>query len=227
LERWLLLAGMVVSWMWVILEIVHATRSLAEWQETIRVGLRSIYLAVTMALSQVMLIRLVIAWEEPEQPNDQKDLGLALEHTFARWRSLVALSVLDLLWPLLLNADGSPTGVSRWLLLEAMFLFVAVPVAVARVPGSSLTQGAAAMQMLWRALLPLIGITITAVVVLSLVRYASGLIMGLMRLDDWRTVVLIPVHALVLATVRNWVFLATVLTLLRHGFKPSTSGRTD
>ena len=83
------------------------------------------------------------------------------------------------------------------------------------------------MQMLWRALLPLIGITITAVVVLSLVRYASGLIMGLMRLDDWRTVVLIPVHALVLATVRNWVFLATVLTLLRHGFKPSTSGRTD
>ncbi len=226
LERWLLLAGMVVSWMWVILEIVHATRGLAEWQETIRVGLRSIYLAVTMALSQVMLIRLVIAWEEPEQPNDQKDLGLALEHTFARWRSLVALSVLDLLWPLLLNADGSPTGVSRWLLLEAMFLFVAVPVAVARVPGSSLTQGAAAMQMLWRALLPLIGITITAVVVLSLVRYASGLIMGLMRLDDWRTVVLIPVHALVLATVRNWVFLATVLTLLRHGFKPSTSGRT-
>lgn len=224
-ERWLLLAGMVLSWGWLILEICHVTRSMPEWLEALRFGLRVMFMALAMAFSQVMLIRLVIAWEEPEHPDDQRDLGLAAEHTFARWRSLVALAVLDLLWLMLLPADGAPVGAARWLLLEAMFLFAAVPLAVARVPGTILDQGAHAMRMLMRALLPLIGMTISAVVVLGLVRYASALIMGLTGQDNWRTLVLLPVHALVLATVRNWVFLATVLTLLRHGLKPSSPGR--
>jgi hypothetical protein len=81
------------------------------------------------------------------------------------------------------------------------------------------------MHLILRAALPLIGMTITTVVTLSLVRYASALIMGLTEQGHCLALVLLPVHALVLATVRNWVFLAIVLTLLRHGFKSSSSGR--
>lgn len=222
-ERWLLLAGMAVSWIWVAVEVGHVTRAMPEWLEAVRLGLRAIFSALTMAFSQVLIIRLILAWEEPEHPDDQKDLGLAVEHTFARWRSLVALAVLDLLWLLLLPADGAPVGLSRWLLLEAMILFGAVPLAVARVPGTPLAQGAAAMQILLRGALPLVGMMLTGVVVLGLVRYASALIMDMTGPDNWRTLLLLPVHALVLATVRNWVFLASVLTLLRHGLKARTT----
>jgi hypothetical protein len=226
-ERWLLTAGMVLSWGWVLLEIAHVTRPVPEWLETLRLALRAIFGAVTMALSQVMLIRLVIAWEEPEHPDDQKDIGLAAEHTFARWRSLVGLAGLDLLWLLLFQAQAVPGGLSRWLLLEALLLFLALPLAVARVPGSMIDQGAQALLILWRALLPLIGMMLTTIFVLTLTRYASALLLGMSGPKTWLTLVTLPLHALVLATVRNWVFLACVFTLLRHGFKPSTSGRAD
>jgi hypothetical protein len=220
-ERWLLTAGMVLSWGWILLEIAHVTRPVPEWLETLRLALRAVFSAVTMALSQVMLIRLVIAWEEPEHPDDQKDIGLAAEHTFARWRSLVGLAALDLLWLMLLQAQESPGGLSRGLLIEAMLLFLAMPLAVARVPGPMLDQGAKAMRILGRAFLPLLGMTVTVVLLLMLTRYASALIQGMTGPGTWLTLVLLPLHALVLATVRNWVFLACVFTLLRHGFKPS------
>lgn len=222
-ERWLLLAGMVLSWVWLGLEGCHVwVASLPEWLEALRDGLRLLFMALTMAICQVLLIRLVIAWVEPEHPDDRRDLGLAAEHTFARWRSLVALAVLDLLW-LLLPAVGAPSGMARWLLLEALFVFAAVPVAVARVPGTVLVQGAFALQMLWRALPALVALALTAVAVLCVVLYASSVLMGLTVPGLWSGL-LLPVHALVLATVRNWVFLAAVITLLRHGLKPSALG---
>jgi hypothetical protein len=226
-ERWLLMAGMALSWGWVLLEIAHVTRPVPEWLETLRLALRAIFSAVTMAFSQVMLMRLIIAWEEPEHPDDQKDIGLAAEHTFARWRSLVGLAGMDLLWLLLFESLADSGGLSHWLLLEALLLFLALPLAVARVPGSILNQGAQALLILWRALLPLIGMMITMSLVLMLTRYASALILEMTGSRTWWTLITLPLHALVLATVRNWVFLACVFTLLRHGFKPSTSGRDD
>jgi hypothetical protein len=68
--------------------------------------------------------------------------------------------------------------------------------------------------------------TVTVVLLLMLTRYASALIQGITGPGSWLTLVLLPLHALVLATVRNWVFLACVFTLLRHGFKPSTQDVT-
>jgi hypothetical protein len=178
-----------------------------------------------MAFSQIMLLQFILARETPKRSKGQQDFGLALEHTFARWRSLGVLAVLDLLLLTLLPANAAPEGAARWLLVWAAFLFAAVPLAVAHNPGSLRAQGAFAMHLILRAALPLIGMTITTVVTLSLVRYASALIMGLTEQGHCLALVLLPVHALVLATVRNWVFLAIVLTLLRHGFKSSSSGR--
>lgn len=221
-ERWLLTAGMVLSWGWLFLEIAHVLRPVAEWLETLRLALRTVFSSVTMALTQVLLLRIVIAWERPEYPDDQKDIGLAVEHTFKRWRSLVGLAALDLLWLMLIQAQQAHGGLFLGILLESMFFFLAMPLTVARVPGSLLHQGAQAMPILWRALLPLLGMTVTVVLLLMLTRYASALIQGMTGPGTWLTLVLLPLHALVLATVRNWVFLACVFTLLRHGFKPST-----
>jgi len=225
-ERWLLTVGMVLCWGWVLLEMAHASRSIPEWLETLRLALRAVFSSVTMALTQVMLIRIVIAWEEPEHTDDQKDIGLAAEHTFARWRSLMGLAALDLLWLMLIQTQESHGGLSRWLLIESMLLFLAMPAAVACVSGSMLDQGATAMRTLGRAFLPLLGMTVTVVLLLMLTRYASALIQGITGPGSWLTLVLLPLHALVLATVRNWVFLACVFTLLRHGFKPSTQDVT-
>lgn len=224
-ERWLPAAGMVLSWAWVFLEIAHVSRPVPEWLETLRLAMRTVFCSLTMALTQVMLIRIVIAWEKPEHRDDPKDIGLALEHTFVRWRSLVGLAALDLLWLLLIQVQGGLGGLSQWFMIEAMLFFLAIPTAVARMPGAFLNQGAKAMHILWRALLPLLGMTVTVVLLLMLTRYASALIQGMTGPGTWLTWVLLPLHALVLATVRNWVFLACVFTLLRHGFKPSTRTR--
>lgn len=220
LERWLLIGGLLICWVWLVMEVVAFKRAMPEWLETVRVGMRAIFGAVAMAFSQVMIIRLIIAWDQPEQPDDQKDLGLAMEHTFARWRGVAGLAILDLLWLLLLGSGAD--GVSRWFLVEGMLLFLAVPVAVARDSGPMLSLGAAAMQMLGRALPAMIAVTLTGVAVLLLARYASGLLIGLVADSSWLMLVFMPVHALALATVRNWVFLASVLTLLRHGLNPSS-----
>jgi hypothetical protein len=219
LERWLLIGGLCICWVWLVMEVVAFRRAMPEWLETMRVGMRAIFGAVTMAFTQVMLIRLVIAWDQPEQPDDQKDLGLAVEHTFARWRGVAGLAILDVLWLLL---GSGAEGVSRWFLVEGMLLFLAVPVAVARDSGPLLSLGAAALQLLGKALPAMVAVTVTGVSVLLLARYASGLLMGLVAESSWQTLVFMPVHALALATVRNWVFLASVLTLLRHGLNSSS-----
>ncbi len=98
------------------------------------VAMRVIFQAVTMAFTQVVLARLVIAWMGLSG-RMTKDLGLAIEHTFARWRGVAGLAVLDLLILLLQSTSTSGRGLLFWVLLEVMVLFLLFPVAVARVQG--------------------------------------------------------------------------------------------
>jgi hypothetical protein len=222
-EKWLLAGGMVVSWGWLVLEVLtFAHRMMPEWLEGLRVAMRVIFQAVTMAFTQVVLARLVIAWMEPEQPDDQKDLGLAIEHTFARWRGVAGLAVLDLLILLLQGTVTSGRGLLFWVLLEVMVLFLLLPVAVARVPGPWQRQGMAAL-LAWKgAWASILGVLLSGVFMLAIMRYASMSMLEITGEGTWRTLLLLPVHGLVLATVRNWVFLALVLTLLHHGLIPSS-----
>ncbi len=223
LEKWLLAGGMVISWGWLVLEILAmAHQVMPEWLEGLRVAMRVIFQAVTMAFTQVVLARLVIAWMEPEQPDDQKDLGLAIEHTFARWRGVAALAVLDLLIVLLQEAGAEHSGLIFWVLLEVTGLFLLLPVAVARVPGGWLRQGMQALRGWKRAWASILGVLLSGVFMLAMVRYASMSMLEVTGEGSWRTLLLLPVHGLVLATVRNWVFLALVLTLLHHGLIPSS-----
>lgn len=223
-ERRLLLGSVVAAWLWAGLETAHAWRMLPEWLEALRLAARTAFTAGAMAFTQVVLVRLVIGWEEPVQPDDRRDVWLAVEHTFARWRGLGGLAALNLLWLLWHPPGGAPTP-WHWLPVEAMLVFAAYPVAVARVPGPPLVQGAASMRALLRALAPQLAVLVTAVFMLMLVRYTGTLAVELATVAGWRPSLVSPVYALVLATVRNWVFLAGVLTLLRHGFQPSSAGR--
>ncbi|GEP42986.1 hypothetical protein [Brevifollis gellanilyticus] len=222
-EKWLLAGGMVISWAWLVLEMLTlGHKVMPEWLEGLRVAMRVIFQAVTMAFTQVVLARLVIAWMEPEQPDDQKDLGLAIEHTFARWRGVAGLAVLDLLILLLQGTVTSGRGLLFWVLMEVMVLFLLFPVAVARVPGTWLGQGMAALLAWKRAWASILGVLLSGVFILAIVRYASVTMLEVTGEGTWRTLLLLPVHGLVLATVRNWVFLALVLTLLHHGLIPSS-----
>jgi len=220
--KMLLVIGMMVSWLWVAVETTQLFRGLPEWLETMRISMRTCCMAVMMAASQVALIRLVIGWEQPVEPDDRHDVWLAVEHTLARWRSIAALAALDLLW-LLAGAwqPYEPGRLEHWLVLEAQLAFAPLPVAIARVPGSLLGQVAHAMRALLRCVLPLLALGITATAVLSLVHYAAALFENLTSAHVLLSQALRPVHALVLATVHCWVFLAAVLTLLRHGFPPA------
>lgn len=240
-EKWLLAGGMVISWAWLVLECLGLAESaMPEWLEGLRLGLRVIFQAVAMAFTQVALARLVIAWMEPEHPDDQKDLGLAMEHTFARWRGVAGLAVLDLLILLLqgtsaaggtpapLVSGGTPelqpmSGLVFWVLLELMLVFLMFPAAVARVPGSWAGQGMAALRGWLRGGASLLGVLISGVFLLTVVRYASLAVLELTGTETWRTLLLLPVHGLVLASVRNWVFLALLLTFFHHGLIPASS----
>ncbi|MDZ4288034.1 MAG: hypothetical protein U0984_08750 [Prosthecobacter sp.] len=223
-EKMLLSMSAVLAWGWIAVEIVHAWRMLPEWLESLRLILRLISSAIVMALSQVTLIRMVIDWEEPQAVNDEKDPLRAVEETFARWRSVFGLAGLDLLWLLWTQyrgEGGSPAG--RWMLLEALLVFASLPVVVALTPGSLVAQGALALRVLPRVLLPWLSIALTAVAVLMLVNYASAILHDLAEPGSVWAKVLLPVRALVLAMVHSWLFLATVFTFLRHGLKPIAS----
>lgn len=219
-ERWLLLAATLLSWIWLAIEISRLSLPMPEWLEALRLALRLLFQAVTMAFSQIALLRLIITWAEPEHPDDQKDLVLAFEHTCARWRSIAGLAVLDLL---ILLMQSSTDGPARWMQLELMLVFFALPAAIARVPGPLSRQGMASLRTWRHAFFTLLGVLLTGLFLLALVRYTSATMLTLTGPESWQRSVLLPVHALVLATARNWVFLACVLTLLRHGLIPSSA----
>lgn len=221
IERWLLLAVTVTSWAWLALEITRLVHLMPEWLEALRLGQRVIFQAIAMAFSQIVILRLIMAWIEPQHPDEQKDLGLAFEHTYARWRSIAGLALLDLLILLMEDTAGSLT---HWILLEVMIVFLALPAAIARLPGPLSRQGMSALLAWRRAFFAMLGVLLTGLFLVALVRYTSATMLTLTGPDTWQRSVLLPVHALVLATVRNWVFLACVLTLLRHGL-PSSSTR--
>ncbi len=224
-ERWLLAVTMLLSWAWLGLEVAStgAANLLPEWVEGLRLALRLVFEAVAVAFSQMVLIRLVVAWLEPEQPDDARDLGLAVEHAFARWRGVAVLAALNLPVLLLEASSLNAAGLGRWIHLEALLVFLMLPAAAARVPGPLKRQGTAALRGWLQAGLKVAGVLLTGAVLLALTRHASAVMLEQTGPEGWRTLLLLPVHGLVLATVRNWVFLALVLTLLRHALTPPAS----
>lgn len=219
-----LLAATVIGFGWLLLEASSLKRMLPEGAEVVRLGLRYVFTALAAAGVQVWLARFVIAWEKPQDTEAAGDAVVALEHTFARWQSVSLLAAFDLVWmSWRLWHQSTPASIGGWLWVELLLLSAALPIAVAAAPSHFWHQGAAALRMLWRAALPLLGLSITALALLLLADYATA--MGHALSADsllWRTIVA-PLNALVLAMLDCWLLLTALLIMLRHGFPRSPS----
>lgn len=207
---------------WLAMEVSSLRGTIAEAAESAKLALRYIFTAVAAAGMQVWLARLVIAWEKPQGTDADRDVLAALEHTFARWQGVCLLAAFDLSW-MVWRAwqSGATEGVGAWLWIEFLLLFAALPLAVASVSGAFWQQGAVALKILLRALLPLAGIAVTAFAIMLLARYASAMAHALVADSLFGRVVVLPLDALVLAMLDCWLLLTSLLIMLRHGFPRS------
>jgi len=221
---WAWMVLVFLAWGWLGLEAVGWVRPMSEWLETLRVGFRWLAEACMMAGLQVYMVRLVMGWEDPVEPDDQKDLWLALEHTLSRWRGILLLASLDLLWLMAWRAlEGAHPWFSEWLVVEASLLFACLPLVIAWLRAPLFLMLELMTDVFVRTWLPLLGFAITATLLLLFARFSMGSVLSLVPDTPAWTGMIRIFSALVLATVRSWLFLALVLTLLRHGFKAAAS----
>lgn len=225
LERRVLLVLTSASWIWLVLELVAASGGVSVVTEFLRRTGRLMFSALGAAAFQVWLVRLAIRWEEPVEPSVARDASESLDQTLRRWRELLVLGLFNLVWMSWITfRPDVATRLSGWVLLEWLLFFSPLPVAVGRFRGSWLGHGAACMTALGRAGLPLLGVFVTSTALLLLTVYAGGVFFE-MAGEGWGRLLVAPLHALAVATLRIWLLLAMILTLLRHGFRFSPASR--
>jgi len=223
-QKFALLVVTLVGFAWLGLEGSSARQMLSEGVETLKLGLRYVFTALAAASVQVWLVRFVMAWEKPQETEAGGDAAAALEYTFARWQGVACLAGFDLLWMSWRWWQmNTPQSIGAWWWIELLLLFAALPVAVAAVPGPFWQQGAAALRILWRAAVPLVLLSITALFLFILALYTVE--MGrawCVESPFWR-IIEQPLSALVLAMLDCWLLLAALLLMLRLGFPRSYS----
>ena len=223
-QKFLLLGVTLVGFAWLALEGRAFGGMQEESVEMLRLGLRYCFMAITSAVVQIWVTRLLMAWEMPEKPHVGDDAVLALEHTFARWQSVACLAGFNLGWMLWRHWLGGTPGlpsIGGWLWLELLVVFAALPVAVAACAPPFVRQGAAALLILLRSMVPLALLAITAVALLLLAHFASATAEALSSKSlVWR-VFLLPLNALGLAMLDSWLMLTALLLMLRLGFPRS------
>lgn len=223
-QKFGLLTVTLLSFVWLGVEISSARHMLGEGLEMVKLGLRYIFTALATAGMQVWLVRLVMAWEKPQDTDAGGDAAAALEHTFARWQGVACLAGFDLLWMSWRWWQvNTPQSIGTWWWVELLLLFAALPVAVAAVPGLFWHQGAAALRILGRALLPLVLLSITALAVFILTLYTVEMGRTLAAESQFWRMIALPLSALVLAMLDCWLLLTALLIMLRHGFPRSPS----
>ena len=164
--------------------------------------------ALATAAFQVWLARMVIQWAEPRE-----DETGARDECFARWQNVAWLGGFNAAWWSLELWIGPDAAWLPWSsLVEVLFVFAPLPVAVAAQRGSFAEVGGLALRALWRGWLPLLGWAITAMALLALGRYAVG--MSLLFGKGVGLVVL----PLVTGMLHAWLLPTAMLLLYRRGF---------
>jgi len=217
-QKLVLLALCVGGVGWLALELASWRSMLPEAVESVKTGLRLIFTALMAAGTQVWLVRLVIAWEQPPDTESERDAGAALESTFARWQAVVMLAGFNLLW-MAWRTWRSQAGLASWLLPEMLLVCAALPLAVAAGKGPFWQRGALALQIIIRASLPLISLGITALALLILVRYAADMAQALSPAEGLLRGLVLTIRALAQATLSCWLTLAALFVMLRHGLR--------
>jgi hypothetical protein len=157
---------------------------------------------------QVWLARLVIQWADPSDEETS-----ARDECFARWQNVLWLGGFNAVWLALKVWIGPSASWLSWsLLLEVLFVFAPLPVAIAAGRGSLAKAGGLALRTLWRGGLPLLAWAVTAVALLALGRYAVET-----SLPYGRPVTL-SVHVLVTGMLHAWLLPTAMLLLYRRAF---------
>lgn len=218
-QKFGLLALTVLGFLWLGLEITGLRRMLPEWGEMLKLGLRHVFTALTAAGTQVWLACFVLAWERPRATETENDAMLALEETFARWQGvawLAGFNLLWLIWPQWRAEMAHSGGISGWLGMEFLLVFSALPLSVAMVRGTFRAQGAVALHLvIFRALLPLALLGITALAVSILALYACSMMRALCLDAPMARLIVKPLNALGLAMLDSWLLLTFLLLMVR------------
>jgi len=210
---------MVVSWIWLLLEGVACLGVMPTWGSWIVHGLRLGMESFTMVLGQLSLITWVILRKESSAWDVEKSVEDVRERLQSRWLAVTVTAGLGLLWILAWRGvDPAEPGLAEFLVVEAAVLFAALPMVVAQVRGSLTFILARVMQVLRVTALPLLAWVISALAILVLVDFSGQSFLSLAGGSGFGRWAVRIFNALVLATMQSWLFLALVLTLLRHGF---------
>ena len=219
-----------LSCLWVALEALNLRELLPEWVHSVRSLLRSLGVALAAAGVQVWIIRLVAEWQMPQRTETVRDQATALDAVFARWRAVLVLGGFNALWMALFDwAQDSNLRIAPALVLEPLLFFAPLPIAVACEEGLGLPEvGAQALRLIVRAFWALLGLAITCLALIMLLRYMVGTLGALVVGQGFAVKLAIQiVAAFSLATVHNWLFLAVALTLVqrfpRQSDEPSPS----
>lgn len=223
-QKFGLLMVTLLAFAWLGLEAFSLRRMLPEGAEMMKLGMRYISNAVAVAIMQVWLVRFVMAWERPQKTDAGGDAAAALEQVFARWQGVARLAAFDLLWMSWRWWQiSTPQSIGAWWWVELLLLFAALPVAVAAVPGTFWQQGAAALRILWRAAVPLLLLSITALFIFILTLYTVEMGRAACAGSPFWRMIEQPLSALVLAMLDCWLLLTALLLMLRFGFSRSPS----
>lgn len=216
----------LVAWFWLMLELLSWAGLWPVGGDFIRVSGRWIMEAWTMAACQVVLIQYAITLKQSGELDERRVLAEAMEHVMMRWRGVLSLAFLDLLWLMAWrHLERDPGGFKSLLIVEASILFSAGPVVVACVQGSMTQLIAGAMKGFIAAALPLIAGAVTALAMIVLAHFSVQNLWhlaGESQFWGWGVRIF---AGLVLATLHSWLFLAFVLILLRHGLTAFTRSR--
>lgn len=222
-----LLAGMTLLFaIAAAMETLAPPAALTEWQVNLLLFLRLAAMALLTAGVQVWLLRVVARWLQPPPRRGARPAGNAWWDMLGRWPLVLALGGFNLLWiALRFWLAVSPSRVLPWLLVEWLLVFSALPAAVALAePGDTFLQsGAASLRLLARALAPLFGIGLTAVVILALAAYSAGVAASLPLTALPIRLAVAAASSFALAFIHIWLFLTAALTLLR----PSSTSPAD
>jgi hypothetical protein len=193
---------------------------LREWQVNFFLVTRLGAISLLTAGTQIWLLRVVLRWQQPPaRRSSKKAASNAWWEMLGRWPLVLGLGAFNLIWiALRFWLLVAPSRVLPWLLLEWLLVFAALPVAIAlAAPGNSFFRaGGESLRLLWRSLLPLLGLALTAVVILALAAYADGVAATLSIGAPALRLALDTACAFALAFIHIWLFLAAALTLLRH-----------
>lgn len=193
---------------------------LPEWLVNLILVARLLAVSLFTAGMQVWLFRVARRWQRPPaRRGPAKPVSNAWWEMLGRWPLVLGLGAFNVFWIALRYwLQVTPSHPLPWLLVEWLLVFAALPAAVSlAAPGSSFFRaGGESMRMLWRSLLPLLGLGATAVVILALAAYADGIAAGLHVGSTILRLALDAACAFALAFIHIWLFLAAALTLLKH-----------